>query len=387
MTPKVRLHPLSVKHLKRGHPWVIKDQFTKKFPKEELFLKGLDAQNKVFCTLLHDPTHPQIKARLWKDEDLDKLIHTSFLKRKQLNLEEKRNTYFLSFGEADFLPGLFIIKFRDQILLQYYASSWLKLEKKLLKAIKKALSDIFELNSCGIWSQQRNKGQDLSFKKLFGKTEDELVINEFGVQYLVKFSKTYDLGFYPDMSSFREKIFKANLDNKAVLNLFSYSGAYSLLSLKKGAKEVYSVDSAQMAHDWLEENLKLNTELDPNKNFCVKSDVLGALKTFEKENKTFDLIICDPPSFSSDGQKSQPALKNYNKLLPLISSLLSEKGKAYVFLNTHKVSWQKFSDTIEEVLKGSRFKISQRLKLGQDCPTLKVFPEGDYLKGLEISRF
>lgn len=388
MSSRVKLHPLSIKHLKKSHPWVVKDTFTAKFPTDETFLEGLNEKARPFCILLHDSDHPHVKARLWSFElnkklnDLGPRVEMAFKKRKDLELTKHRDSYFLFFGEADALPGLFGIMFKQTIVLQYYASIWSKLESKLIPELVKACKKTFDF-SPSVYVQDRNKGQRVSFRHLKGAQHSDIVVNEFGLNYKVKLAHSYDLGLYPDMSAIRKKIFDQS-SYKTVLNLFSYTGAYSLLSLSKGAKEVVSVDSAQMAHDWLNENLELNPQLHKENHQSMKKNVKKALEGFIKQKKSFDLIICDPPSFSTDGKKSTPALKSYETLLPLMKKLISDNGKLVIFLNTHKVSWKKFEDKIRPLSRG--LKVSAKLNLSEDCPRLKGFPEGDYLKGIIFSK-
>jgi len=387
LTPRVKLHPLSIKHLKKSHPWVVKDSFTKNFPTKEIFLEGLNEKGKPFCVLLHDPEHSQVKARLWsyelnqKANDLSRRIEKAIKKRQELEIIKERESFFLFFGEADELPGLFGILFNQTLVLQYYASVWSELENKLISEITKACIKVFKF-SPSIYVQDRNKGQRVCFRHLKGKECSEIIVREFGVNYKVKLAQSYDLGLYPDMSAIRKKVFDHS-SFKKVLNLFSYTGAYSLLALCKGAQEVISVDSAKMAHDWLNENLDLNPHLQGTHK-SVKKNVQKALEGFIKEQKSFDLIICDPPSFSSDGKKSTPALKSYETLLPLMKELITKDGQIIIFLNTHKVTWKKFEEKIKPLIRG--FKIKAKLNLSEDCPRLKGFPEGDYLKGIILSR-
>ena len=105
----VKIHPASVKHLKNGHPWVTKDKFSLNFPKEQKFLSALDAKGKVFCHLLNDPEHKNVKARLWDFSDISVLgerkfketlndrLYKSVKSRKTMQiLRERRNLYLVA---------------------------------------------------------------------------------------------------------------------------------------------------------------------------------------------------------------------------------------------------------------------------------------------------
>ena len=113
-----------------------------------------------------------------------------------------------------------------------------------------------------------------------------------------------------------------------------------------------------------------------------------ALEKLINEKSQFEVIICDPPSASSDGTTTSSALKSYEKLLPLMLKLLTSNGSLFVFLNTHAISWTKFEEKLKQIIASSEFankiNIGKRFKLNEDCLPLKGFHEGDYLKGFLI---
>ncbi|OIQ20782.1 MAG: hypothetical protein BM556_02230 [Bacteriovorax sp. MedPE-SWde] len=389
-TPRVEIHPASIKHIKRGHPWITLDRFSAEFPKSPKFLRSrLDEKN--FAVLLNDPNHPNVKARVWdvstksliEDNefvyDLKGRLYKSFELRPKSQFD--RDNVYICFGEADKLPGLFIQKLSDHILIQFYADFWNHFERDVIKITREKFPNET------VWVQKRNLKQEKEFfcatnKK---KTEENIVLTEYGVNYHVKFNKFYDIGIYTDMSAIRERIGKT-LADKDVLNLFSYTGVYSLYALKKEAKSVVSVDLSKKYINWLEENLEINPELDASKHEAMVMPTKKALMKLIDQGRTFDVIICDPPSSSTDGKKRTKAIDAYKELIPLIEMCLNKKGKAYIFLNTHSITRNKFEDRVRKYIEGSRLKVSDPIKLSGDCPSLKGFPEGDYLKGLTLHK-
>jgi 23S rRNA (cytosine1962-C5)-methyltransferase len=190
------------------------------------------------------------------------------------------------------------------------------------------------------------------------------------------------------MSSIRHTLAPLIKKDSSVLNLYSYTGAFSLWALKLGAKEVTSVDLSPKYIEWLQQNLGLNPELNSAQHQALVMSVDESLEKFISENKKFDFIICDPPSSSSDGEKRTSAIKAYRELLLKMDKVLLPQGRLVIFLNTHQVTNQKFEKTIQDNLKELKlnYKLGTRLSLGQDCPTLKNFPEGSYLKGLVLEK-
>jgi 23S rRNA (cytosine1962-C5)-methyltransferase len=383
---EVKLHPLSLKHLSKGHPWIIQDSFTDRFPAKAPLLYT-DHEEGTY-TLINDSKHPKIKARLWSKElvSLDDFnesftyrLKDSFLKRKQII---KRENFYLLFGEADQVPGLFIQWLKEGILIQSYSSFWKKKQKEIVPVIREML--IPKGLKWILW-QDRDFNRENNFKPLWGKVPSVLNINEFDVTYKLHFDEAYDIGIYTDMSGIRENARPLFKDSR-VLNLYSYTGAWSLYALKQGASEVISADLSEKYLRWLDENLSLNSLEESGEHRSMIGDCEKSLQKLVKENKKVDLIICDPPSFSSDGAKTTSAFKVYERLLPLFNKVLSEKGKAICFLNTHSITRKKFTEHMEKCGKKNSFKIREQILLTSDCPRLPGFPEGDYLKGLLLTK-
>lgn len=383
-TPRVELHPASIKYLYKGHPWITKDRFSMKFPKGSPFVTA-KLDEKKFAILLNDPTHDSVLARLWRIGEGSHLGPKDFYfelrERMQESFEARRGitdreNYYIVFGETDFLPGLFIIRLKDRILVQFYANFWNHFEKDILKIIK----DIYPNDT--VWIQKRNLKRNKEFYCATNKSikEDEFTVNEFGVDYIVRLNQFYDVGLYTDMAAIRNRV-KDDFEDKSVLNLYSYTGAYSLFALKQGAKDVTSVDLSQKYLDWLDENLELN-KMEGNTSLCMPT--IKALEKFKEEGRKFDLIICDPPSASSDGKKVSKAIDAYKDMIPLFDMLLNKGGKAHIFLNTHSITRKKFETKVKEYIGKRKISITGALRLTGDCPSLKGFIEGDYLKGLTL---
>lgn len=403
--PRVALHPHTIKASKKGHPWVTADRFSLKFPKNNTFLIGLDGASNEYCLLIHDPEHKNVKARIWSqkepfitqvknfENDLTERLIEAFEKRANLGVMNERENYYLVFGEGDFIPGLFLKKLGNTLIMQYYATFWNKMEEMLLSSLSRAIRKTFpEWKQVNLRVEKRNHEKKLISKvrplpHLRNiKTDNSFVINEFGINYNVFVDSSYDNGIYTDMSAIRKQLFPVFDESKKVLNLFSYTGAYSLTALKHGSDEVVSVDLSGKYLNMLEDNIKLNEDLDISKHRKMTMSVEKALKKLIRDEETFDLLICDPPSASSDGRKTSQALKNYEKILPDMINITEKSGHIVVMLNTHNVTWNKFTNQIEKILKSDlvdrKVSILRRLKLKEDCPIIKGHQEGDYLKGI-----
>ena len=405
--PEVNLHPISIKCLREGHPWITQDKFSDKFPKEPLFLTALDANQKPLGQLLNDPDHSKIKARIWNKEGAQSLnlsiftrqlrerLATALRARTKLASSGERQNFYLVFGEADQLPGLFILKLKDHLVVQYYSKVWDRLEEVLKSELGKALLENFpEWKALDIWRHDRVSSTDHELKRLNlpgienQKNLTSFELSEFGINYRIHLGKYYDYGIYTDMAAIRKKLMPLFKTSKSLLNLYSYTGAFSLLGLKSGHHNVTSIDLSPPYMQWLEENIKLNPELNSEHHHSMVMPVHQGLEQLVSKGIKFDLIVSDPPSASCDKKKISSAYDNYKKDLPLLLKLLNPGGTLVAFLNTQGISWKKYAQGMDEVLKLNKNLVQApkvtRLNLDEDCTRLGTFPEGDYLKGLVI---
>lgn len=398
--PECNVHPVSIKLLRAGHPWITTDNFSMRFPRQAEFIIALDDRKRPMSLLLHDPRHKNIKARVWSTKypfdreaqhftaSLQARLDLAFEKRLALEKSGERENYYLCFGEADQLPGLFIIRLKDRVLIQFYTGFWLRYKSIIQTTIQEIYPEILDEN---IWFQLRGETKELQKipqNSVDPTRKDEFHLNEFGMQYLIRLGSSYDTGLYTDMSSVRDSLKNEINQDSVVLNLYSYTGAFSLWSLKLGAKFVTSVDLSPKYIEWLQQNLGLNPEIDSSKHEAIVKACDEALDELAISGKKYNFIICDPPSSSSDGQKRTSAIKAYKDLIGKMDKVLLTQGKMVIFLNTHQVNAQKFEKQIADYLKelGLHYKIGKKLGLGQDCPTLKGFPEGNYLKGIVLQK-
>ncbi len=398
--PECLIHPVSIKLLRQGHPWITADTFSSRFPRQSEFVIGLDDRRRPLALLLHDPHHKSVKARVWSTKfpfdreaqhftaSVQARLDLAFEKRIHSKVQLKRENYYLAFGEADQLPGLFILRLQDRVLIQFYTGLWVRYKQVIATTIQEVFP---EIKSENVWFQLRGETKELQKlpqNALEPTRRDEFHLSEFGVQYLIRIGATYDHGLYTDMSSVRQALGGLIFPGARVLNLYSYTGAFSLWALKHGAGNVVSVDLSPKYIEWLQNNLALNPDLDHTKHEAVVKSTDQALGDLRGLKRTFDVIICDPPSSSSDGAKRTSAIKAYRELLSKMDLLLEKGGKAVLFLNTHQVSQEKFEKTLREYLTELKltYKLSTRLHLGEDCPTLKGFPEGNYLKGIVLEK-
>lgn len=396
------IHPVSIKLIRQGNPWVTKDTFSEKFHPKERFIIAAN-RKRPFALLLHDPTHKNVRARVWSKSgdfsrsiknfknDLAQRIGNCVTKRFDQKTLSIRNNFYFIFGESDNIPGIFVQYLNGEIIIQFYMEFWKQYQDFVVTTVIEKINQKFDLKLTisNIWIQFR------SLQKVKPKCLDpnvsfkQITIKEFGVNYKVVLGKFYDHGIYTDMSQTRFKLERILKETKSVLNLFSYTGAFSLYAMNLGATDVVSVDLSEKYLEWLGENLELNSHLDKEHHTSMACSTISALDQLIKSQKTFEFIISDPPSSSSDGNTKSNALQDYTKTLPMINKVLDENGKALIFLNTHKCPLRKFEEKIKQIIDNKKLplRINRKFFLDGDCPSQKGFPEGSYLKGLLLEKF
>ncbi len=378
------VHPETVKQFKRGHPWVLADEFTERFPKnssgefEFIELKNPSKGNSSLGFFINDSDHPKIKARFWSklrpklEEELSGRLLLAW-RRNQKYREFRENSY-LCYGEADGLPGLFILLFKDIAVVRYEMGFWGR-HQNLLQEI--LLRPEFELTS--LIFQSRMAGQQAQLIRKSLEENSNLVIKERNCLFQIDFERDKDFGLFIDMASLRRQLSPYFKKSKHQLNLFSYTGAMSLPGLLYG-NEVTSVDLSRSHMEWLEQNLELNAT-PSTRHRAIISSVSHFLKRASDEKLDFDLIICDPPSRFFDGKVVQSVDKFYRQSFSAMAKRLNRGGTLVVFQNTHSKRRKTWLSGMKELGDRAKLRFVGDLKTGEDAPVTPGFPEGDVIKG------
>lgn len=399
--PIYEIHPTSLKLVSKGHPWITLDAYSEKFHPNDKFIIAKN-RGKPFALFIHDPTHKKVRARLWSKQgnfdkqirnfkqDLTNRLRAAIQKRADKKILEDRNHFYLVFGEGDQVPGLFVSYLNGEILIQTYTDYWNKHQDYIIQQLTNHINNVFKLDIdfTNFWLQLRSDAKlpakcldpNITFKHI------ELV--EKGIKFKATLGKYYDHGIYTDMAALRKKMGPLFKDGSKVLNLYSYTGAFSLFALEAGAEQVTSVDLSEQYMKWLEENIDLNEDFNNDLHESLTMSVNEAIAELQADGRKFDLIISDPPSSSSDGNSVSNSFQNYSYILKDLNDLLTEEGQILALLNTHKTTFRRFEEKVKKTLYSKKLPlfVSKKYFLHEDCPTSKNFPEGSYLKGLLLKR-
>lgn len=384
------LKPGRDKSLLRRHPWVFASAL--QTPDANIAsgsTVNLLATNGQFLARASFSPHSQIRARVWtfEDESVDKeffrkRIQTAIKLRDVWNLTHDTDSYRLIHGESDGIPGLIVDRYNDILVLQSLTAGtefWkesladLLIEKTGAETIyERSDADVRELEGlkpqCGIL-----RGNLSSF--IFP-------ITEYNLKFNVDIANGHKTGFYLDQRANRHRAGELSKD-RDVLNCFCYTGGFSIHALANGAKSVFSVDSSADALKLLEENIALN-HLPAEKHTSLEGDVFQVLRKFRDENRSFDLIILDPPKFAPTSAHAEKASRAYKDINLLAFKLLRRDGILVTFSCSGGVDAALFQKIVASAALDANVEASiiEHLSQGVDHPVSLHFPEGSYLKGL-----
>jgi 23S rRNA (cytosine1962-C5)-methyltransferase len=305
-------------------------------------------------------------------------------RREALAGSENITAYRLVHAESDGLPGLIVDRYGDYLVLQA-----LTLGIEVVKeTIVEALADL--LDPAGVYERsdadvRHKEGLDDAVGVLWGEAPPaSLIITEHGVRHPVDVLGGHKTGFYLDQRESRRWLLTdPAVGGCEVLNAFSYTGGFGACALLNGASHVVNVDSSQAALDLAAQTMALN-DLDEAGTECVSADVFQQLRAYRDEERTFDLIILDPPKFASSPRQVKRAARGYKDINLLAFRLLRPGGTLLTFSCSGAVSPDLFQKIVfgASVDAGRDAQIAGWLNQPADHPVLLSFPEGRYLKGL-----
>ncbi|UTY30631.1 class I SAM-dependent methyltransferase [Treponema putidum] len=244
-------------------------------------------------------------------------------------------------------------------------------EREWLLEIEEAASISLLIPKERIFVKLREKQKGKSQYEKTGSSKNLITIKEGECFFYVNIEDYLDSGLFLDHRPARSMVTK-EAKNKKVLNLFSYTGSFSVYAAKGGASSVDSVDLSNTYLNWAKENLKLNKLFDAKKTGLIKSDVIRFLEKSIQEQKKWDLIICDPPTFSNS--KSADIFdvnRDWLRLCLLCLEVLSKNGKLYFSTNSQKIKFDE-AELISSSKKNIRVKDITKATIPEDFRNQKI---------------
>jgi 23S rRNA (cytosine1962-C5)-methyltransferase len=372
----------------RGHPWVFSGAVEKAEGDPEAIGVAdiFDYQRHWLARGLYN-SKSQIRIRVLtrREEAID---HDFFLHRltqafsvRQRYLSGTATAYRVVNGEGDFLPGLIVDRYGDFLVCQFFTAGMELFKAEIVSALSRIThtAGVFERSDGRIRNEE---GLEPSIGVMAGQPPpDFITIEENGFKFLVDVRRGQKTGFFLDQRDNRLSL-SALAAEQTILDCFSYSGAFSVYAFGGGAKEVISLDSSKPALELAEQNLAANNVTDSSAQL-LKGDAFAYLKECDR---TFDIIVLDPPSLAHKRSDVEAATGGYKFLNLHALKHLNPGGLLFTFSCSQHLSIDLFQKVIFGAAVDAGRKVSALKRLGQpiDHPVSLHHPEGEYLKGLVL---
>lgn len=384
------LKPRKEESILRHHPWVFSGAISS-LPEnieEGELVKVLSSDGRILGT-----GHFQIGSiavRLLEfgnreigDDFFRKRLASAFLLRQSLGLIREDNTCFrLVHGEGDFLPGLVIDIYGDTAVVQAH-SPGMHFERQ---RIAEALTEMPEARIRNVYYKSETT---LPYKArldpqndyIIGRFDGNIAI-ENGLRFNIDWLRGQKTGFFVDQRENRALLEKF-AKGRTVLNMFCYTGGFSVYAMRGGALSVDSVDSSAKAASLTDANIELNFPGD-TRHKTHATDAFRYLAEMEKDR--YDLIILDPPAFAKHRSALKNGLIGYRKLNAKAFEKIKSGGVLFTFSCSQVVTREMFRLAVFTAASqsGRKVRILHQLTQPADHPVDISHPEGEYLKGLVL---
>ncbi len=390
---KVTLKPKKEESLLRFHPWVFSGAIAhmERQPKEGEVVEVYNNKNE-YCGTGHFQTG-SIAIRIISfqkvepntDFWIDK-IRNAYETRKAIGLvnNEKTNCYRLIHGEGDTMPGLVIDVYDKTAVIQAHSIGMHRIHKELGEALKAVMGSNLEniyYKSSTTLPPYFVQDEGIEDYYLFGKDDGQYIAKENGLLFHADWIKGQKTGFFIDQRENRAMLERYS-NGRSVLNMFCYTGGFSLYAMRGNAKLVHSVDSSAKAIELTKQNVELNFKGDERHDAYAED----AFKFLNDMSSQYDLIILDPPAFAKHRDAIRHALQGYKKLNAKAFEKIKPGGILFTFSCSQAISKEQFRLAVFSAAAMSKrnVRILHQLTQPADHPIGIYHPEGEYLKGLVL---
>ena len=387
---KVFLKPKKEESLLRFHPWVFSGaiQSFEGQPEEGDLVEVYGANNRFLGIGHFQIGSIAVRILSFQQQEIDQAfwenrIRVAYELRKtlQLTASAHNNTYRLVHGEGDNLPGLVIDMYAHTAVMQAHSVGMHRARHQIAEALKQILGDTLQniyYKSEATLPYKANLGSEDGYL-LGGDVED--IALENGLRFCVDWQKGQKTGFFVDQRENRS-LLEHYAKDRAVLNMFCYTGGFSFYAMRGGATLVHSVDSSAKAIELTTKNVELNFPGDKrHEAFCE-----DAFKYLDKAGGDYDLVILDPPAFAKHRGALHNALKGYTRLNMKAFEKIRSGGILFTFSCSQVVTKDNFRNAVftAAALAHRNVRILHQLHQPADHPINIFHPEGEYLKGLVL---
>ena len=377
--------------LKRFHPWVFSgaiDRADEKLEEGDI-VKIVDANSQFIALGHYQIGSIAVRVLSFEERDIDESF---WLERLQTALDVRRsigvagcqdnNTYRLVHGEGDNLPGLVIDMYGGTAVMQAHSVGMHLCRLQVAEALKAVMGE--QLTAIYYKSEttlpyKASLGQENGF--IYGASQSDVAL-ENGLRFHIDWLRGQKTGFFVDQRDNRSLLEQYSM-GRNVLNMFCYTGGFSVYALRGGARLVHSVDSSAKAVELVNANVELNFPQD-DRHKAYAEDAFKYLD--QMETGAYDLIILDPPAFAKHKDALKNALRGYTKLNAKAFEKIHSGGILFTFSCSQAVNKDQFRLAVFTAAAMARrsVRILHQLHQPADHPINIYHPEGEYLKGLVL---
>lgn len=390
----IKIKPKFIKEIKSGYPLILKDaiQNLNDVREEGTIIKVVDEknqfigkgyygkQNKGYGWILTRKEKEQINQDFFESK-----IKSALHKRKHFYKSNDTTAFRALNGEGDGLGGLIIDYYDGYYVVSWYSEGIYTFRDEIIAALQKVA------NFKGIYEKKRfdTKGKYIEGDDFVAGERGEfpLIVKENGVNFAVYLNDGAMVGVFLDQRNVRKQIRDKYAQGRTVLNMFSYTGAFSVFAALGGASKTTSVDLANRSLSKTIEQFSVN-EIDYEAQDIIVEDVFLYFKYAAKKNMKFDRVVLDPPSFARSKKYTFSAAKDYKNLLKETIAITENNGIIVASTNCSAFDMKKFKGFIDTAFKemNGKYKILEEHSLPEDFRTIDQFKEGDYLKVVFIEK-
>ncbi|CEV42971.1 putative SAM-dependent methyltransferase [Streptococcus pneumoniae] len=302
--------------------------------------------------------------------------------------KEKRNAYYqddlttafrLFNQEGDGFGGLTVDLYGDYAVFSWYNSYVYQIRQTISEAFRQVFPEVL-----GAYEKIRFKGLDYESAHVYGQeAPDFFTVLENGVLYQVFMNDGLMTGIFLDQHEVRGSLVDGLAMGKSLLNMFSYTAAFSVAAAMGGASQTTSVDLAKRSRELSQAHFQANG-LSTDEHRFIVMDVFEYFKYAKRKGLTYDVIVLDPPSFARNKKQTFSVAKDYHKLISQSLEILNPGGIIIASTNAANVSRQKFTEQIDKGFAGRSYQILNKYGLPADFAYNKKDESSNYLKVISM---
>lgn len=300
-------------------------------------------------------------------------------KRSAYYQDDLTTTYRLFNQEGDGFGGLTVDLYGDYAVFSWYNSYVYQIRQTISEAFRQVFPEVL-----GAYEKIRFKGLDYESAHVYGQeAPDFFTVLENGVLYQVFMNDGLMTGIFLDQHEVRGSLVDGLAMGKSLLNMFSYTAAFSVAAAMGGASQTTSVDLAKCSRELSQAHFQANG-LSTDEHRFIVMDVFEYFKYAKRKDLTYDVIVLDPPSFARNKKQTFSVAKDYHKLISQSLEILNPGGIIIASTNAANVSRQKFTEQIDKGFAGRSYQILNKYGLPADFAYNKKDESSNYLKVISM---